>query len=382
MFRVCVALALVASAARVGDDSAQTLSAMGSIMESARNGITAPAPSHDSEMAAFLHEMGSVAAPALGHGGAGCDADHVLAETYKSFDAAFPHHVYGEFLNNFDAGLNQYTESGAYTGYSTIAGQARCDAGRLSNETASLLASNIKGMNLAAKAAAQFSSANGPAAAQVPGIGLLAKTAMQQVKGVVQTVVATVATDVPPMIPPPAWNNMPFPCMPMVTGHNCAGAVMYPITVGDFILADMTDSALDGVIANFPSYYRSHIGATDDATYQRCFSSYMGMQCANAFPTCTTIQARQNDVPFLGRGPMCFLHCVQTLIACPGMWVDDLEEICQHVSVPPVCSFAVYSRTAPPQLATYDESHGAPLNCPSSGAAGSAPLGQAPRVSF
>lgn len=49
----------------------------------------------------------------------------------------------------------------------------------------------------------------------------------------------------------------------MVTGHNCAGSVLYPITIGDFVLADMTDSALDGVVAGFPSYYRKHVGATD-----------------------------------------------------------------------------------------------------------------------
>jgi hypothetical protein len=49
----------------------------------------------------------------------------------------------------------------------------------------------------------------------------------------------------------------------MVTGHNCAGSVLYPITIGDFVLADMTDSALNGVVAGFPSYYRKHVGATD-----------------------------------------------------------------------------------------------------------------------
>jgi hypothetical protein len=84
-------------------------------------------------------------------------------------------------------------------------------------------------------------------------------------------------------------------------------SVLYPITIGDFILADISDAALTGVVASFPSYYRSHIGATDgmlflsgvsygvvammfirngisDGTYQRCYSAYMSMQCANAFP--------------------------------------------------------------------------------------------------
>merc|ERR1712188_210667 len=142
----------------------------------------------------------------------------------------------------------------------------------------------------------QLQGASGPASAQVPGIAMLAKAALTQVKSVLQTVAAIVATDVPPIIAPPAWNNMPFRCMPMVTGHNCFGAVLYPITIGDFILADVTDSAMDGIIASFPSYYRSHIGSTDDGTYQRCFNSFMSMQCANAFPTCTTIQASQAEV--------------------------------------------------------------------------------------
>ena len=50
---------------------------------------------------------------------------------------------------------------------------------------------------------------------------------------------------------------------PQVTGHNCAGAVLYPITIGDFVMADMTDDALDGVVAAFPSYYRRHVGRTE-----------------------------------------------------------------------------------------------------------------------
>ena len=44
-----------------------------------------------------------------------------------------------------------------------------------------------------------------------------------------------------------------------VTGHNCFGAVLYPITVGDFIMADTSDSYLDGVISNFPSLYKQKV---------------------------------------------------------------------------------------------------------------------------
>jgi len=305
--------------------------------------------------------------------------DSMVQKAVKAFEAHFPFHLYGEFLDEFSTAMKHYKNSTAYTGYDSIINQPRCPMGFLSQEAHEALqtakaapfpggSGAASGMNLVADTVAQLQKANGPAAAQVPGIGLLAATALKQMKGVVQTAVAIAATDVPPTIPPPVWNNMPFVCMPMVTGSNCFGAVLYPITIGDFVLADVTDQALDGVIASFPAYYRAHVGATDDASYQRCFNANMGMQCANAFPTCTTIQAREDTIPNVGRGPMCFLHCIQTLIACPGMWVDDLEDICQNVSVPPFCSFAVYQKSAPPQLSTHDEAQGFPLNCPSSSA--------------
>ena len=69
----------------------------------------------------------------------------------------------------------------------------------------------------------------------------------------------------------------------MMTGHNCAGAVTYPITVGDFILADTSDASLDGVVANFPAMYRQKVGTTDDDAYQRCYNTYMAMNCAFFF---------------------------------------------------------------------------------------------------
>ena len=38
------------------------------------------------------------------------------------------------------------------------------------------------------------------------------------VHGQVQSIVAAVLDIVPPLIPPPVWNNMPLPCAPMITG--------------------------------------------------------------------------------------------------------------------------------------------------------------------
>lgn len=40
------------------------------------------------------------------------------------------------------------------------------------------------------------------------------------------------------------------------------------ITMADFIIADVTDSMLDGVIAGFPNTYATKVGKTSDAMYK------------------------------------------------------------------------------------------------------------------
>merc|ERR1719265_696965 len=105
--------------------------------------------------------------------------------------------------------------------------------------------------------------------------------------------------------------HRPLTCMPMVTGHNCFGAIQYPITVADFVTADTTDSQLDGVIAGFPALYKRKVGTTSDAAYKACFSAYMGMHCASLFPRCSSGNSGQ-----LARLPMCFTHCLATLVSC------------------------------------------------------------------
>lgn len=206
------------------------------------------------------------------------NADAMLKRAYGAFETSFPHHLYGEFLQNLDVDLERYANTSASTAYATVAGQTRCKQAAVSQGALAALATRrvqpvdggaslpVMGMDVAGSVLARLHKANGPAAAQAPAVGLLAKAALMQLKGVLQTAIAVAVTDIPPAIPPPAWNNMPFPCMPMVTGHNCFGAVQYPITIGDFVLADVSDSALDGVIASFPAYYRSHVGTTDGLT--------------------------------------------------------------------------------------------------------------------
>ena len=48
--------------------------------------------------------------------------------------------------------------------------------------------------------------------------GVAAFSALGMGMGMVQSIVAAVLDVVPPLIPPPVWNNMPLPCAPMITG--------------------------------------------------------------------------------------------------------------------------------------------------------------------
>lgn len=118
---------------------------------------------------------------------------------------------------------------------------------------------------------------------------------------------------------------MPLPCLPMLTGHNCFGAVLTPITMADFVIADVTDSQLDGYIAGFPNSYATKVGKTSDEMYKLCFAAFMTMHCSSIFPRCTVPQSRDEPIPFGGRVPMCFHNCISTLVMCPGYaWLRGL----------------------------------------------------------
>ena len=75
---------------------------------------------------------------------------------------------------------------------------------------------------------------------------MLMMLAIQSTVGMIQTIISDVLVVVPPLIPPPIWINQPLPCLPMVTGHNCFGAILYPITLADFTIASVTDKSVDG----------------------------------------------------------------------------------------------------------------------------------------
>ncbi|CAD7958957.1 unnamed protein product [Amoebophrya sp. A25] len=195
--------------------------------------------------------------------------------------------------------------------------------------------------------------------------GILATQALAQGAGLIQSAMHVILQVVPPLIPPPVWINQPLPCLPMVTGMNCLGSVLYPITAADFVTADITDAQLSGTIADFPRLYRDRIGSTSNDAYKVCFGAYMGMQCASVFPACSTIMAREEPGP-VGRLPLCFTSCILTLVACPGIWITDMKDECSMVAAPPMCSMAVFVNMAllPPQYQTFEASLGVPAECP------------------
>ena len=162
------------------------------------------------------------------------------------------------------------------------------------------------------------------------------------------------------------WINAPLPCLPMLTGRNCFGAVVMPISTIDFTMADATDKQLDGYIAGFPNSYATKVGKTDDFQYKTCFIAFMSMHCSAIFPRCTMPMSRNEPIPFGGRVPMCFHLCITTLVACPGFWISDILGPCMIISTPPMCTMYLFWNIwlLPPQYTSSSEDAGYPKDCP------------------
>ncbi|GIX66205.1 hipothetical protein [Babesia caballi] len=201
-----------------------------------------------------------------------------------------------------------------------------------------------------------YTHAHTPASVEQPGLQNMIVQSFQQIKGVIQSILAVVVDFVPPMI-----ITMSLPCLPMLTGINCLGSVLYPISATDFTMADVTDSVMNGVISSFPAKYAAKVGHTSDAQYYLCATVYLGMYCASLFPICVTGAAKVTET-----FPLCFVQCLATLIACPGFWMDDIAIPCSNLSMPPFCSFSAFINhwRVPPQHTTYDQSHQYPEGCP------------------
>jgi hypothetical protein len=304
-------------------------------------------------------------------------------KVYNSFLSSFDVDAYTQLLADLEkVGFKNFQTSKAFTAYRTVPGQAHCDRGTISPAVINALStkgispfpggsiSRVFGFDLGKMLFKIAEKARGPASATGGMAAILAAQGLAQGAGLLQSIVATAAAVVPPMVPPPAWNNQPLTCMPMVTGHNCFGAVLYPITMADFVMADVTDATLDGYIAGFPNTYATKVGKTSDAQYKLCFASAMSMMCGSLFPRCAAPQSHNDMNPVTGRVPMCFMSCISTLVMCPGFWLEDVVAPCSTVSAPPMCSQAVFFNMwrLPPQYSTYEDSHPVPLACPKAAA--------------
>lgn len=124
--------------------------------------------------------------------------------------------------------------------------------------------------------------------------------------GMVQSIVSAVVDVVPPLIPPPVWNNMPLPCAPMITGARLLIYLVFGCALahagGEAIIASAQFSTRSlwptsqsrmslmpcwmvqvpwepialytfcsrsqGYIAGFPNTYAGKVGKTSDALYK------------------------------------------------------------------------------------------------------------------
>ncbi len=295
------------------------------------------------------------------------ELEEAFSKAYESYLAEFDTDAHSQIMTGINDGLSSYLESTAFVG---AAGGPKCDAaeGHLQNpEKLSAFpggaTKRIWGLDVAKLVDKLSSKAAGAASGQGVLPGMLAMQAISTGASMVKGVTSTLVAVVPPFIP--FWNK-PLPCLPMVTGHNCFGAIQYPITASDFVRADTTDSQLDGVIASFPALYKRKVGTTSNAAYKACFASYMGMQCASIFPRCANPAGSVQAPSPAGRLPMCFTHCIQTLVACPGFWIDDIASQCMDVSVPPMCSISIFANfwLLPPQYTSYESSLPSGQTCP------------------
>jgi hypothetical protein len=273
----------------------------------------------------------------------------------------FPAEEYSSFVQELTKDLETFTNSKAYR---AVGANGQCATGMNPVSVSGMSAfpggivRRSLGFDLAQLVYEIASKASGPAASAAVMTAPLATVALQQAAGTIQAMVHTALSVVPPTIP---GKNTPLTCMPMVSGHNCAGAVLYPITAADFAIADATDASLDGVIAAFPGLYAKRVGKTSDAAYRKCFNAFMGMKCGSLFPRCAVPEASQ--APAVGKLGLCFTSCIATLVACPGMFYEDVKEECGNaVSAPPACTMALFTSSfrAAPQYVTAEE---APLKC-------------------
>ena len=303
------------------------------------------------------------------------ETDDAFQLAYKHFANSFDYDLYGRLVAGFEDGFQRYNGSRAMGVDVGGTLTPHCDKGHVATEVARVTGvaafpggavGSVFSFDLGKRLLDLSEHARGPASAGLVAPMALASQALSTGMGLVQATVAAMIHVVPPLVPPPAWNNQPLSCAPMVSGHNCFGSVLYPITMADFMMSDVTDSMLDGYIAGFPALYAQKVGKTSNDMYKSCFGAYMSMMCSSVFPRCTSPQSRDEIVPVGGSVPVCLHMCVLPLVMCPGFWISDLLDSCSTVSVPPMCTQASFANTwrMPAQYASFDEAHPFPSKCP------------------
>ena len=170
-------------------------------------------------------------------------------EVYDHFSGTFDTSLYEQFANQINGSLELYRRSPVYTAYALHPTAPHCDRGIATPVSARPVGGvsaypggvvgRVFGFDFGKQLLELSEEANGPASAGLIAPMALSKQALSTGMGLVQSSIAAMLHVVPPLVPPPLWNNQPMTCVPMVSGHNCFGAVTYPITMSDFVLADV-----------------------------------------------------------------------------------------------------------------------------------------------
>eukprot|EP00973_Karenia_brevis_P073112 10155322-Karenia_brevis.AAC.1 len=149
----------------------------------------------------------------------------------------------GHQLNYNVQGISREEGPDAYTSYAYYPKGPHCDKGRRPGPVqgvsgvSAFPGGSVKrafGFDFGKMAFDMTSKSEGEAGAGAAPPATMASQGLALGAGLLQSLVAGALHVVPPLIPPPVWNNQPLPCAPMITGHTCFGAVLYPITMSDF----------------------------------------------------------------------------------------------------------------------------------------------------
>ena len=148
------------------------------------------------------------------------ELDETFKAVYGHFEKTFDSKLYGEYAGLFGKGVDQYRTSDAYNAYRYAPTAPHCDKG----VAVAAPPVNVHGMSAFPGGAVGrvfafdfgkhlfdlSQEAEGPAAAGLIAPMALASQALATGMGLVQSTIASALHVVPPLIPPPMWNNQPL----------------------------------------------------------------------------------------------------------------------------------------------------------------------------